>query len=169
MLESERPGALVFRAGVEEESGRATPWDSGGLYARRCKHLSAEQRKALIDLRTMPAPDYRRALGVTLLVRFAGDPARYLRSEAPQCVDPDGVYDGDPASFTYEARLPARLAVQIPELALVVVRREYMDEGVNKLRAWCQKRRVPFEVIDEDSQSRTVQQAVLDFGLKSIS
>jgi len=117
----------------------------------------------------MPAPDYRRALAVTLLLRFSGESARYLRSEPPQGVDPDGVYDGDPASFTYEARFPSRLAIQTPELALVVVRREYMDEGVNKLRAWCLKRNVPFEMIDESSHRRTVREAVLDFGLKSIS
>jgi hypothetical protein len=168
MLESERPGALVFHAEVEEEGGAATPWDSGGLNARRAQHLDADQRKALLRARTMPAPDYRRALAVTLLLRFGGEPARYLRSEAPDGVDPDGVYDGDPASFTYETRLPGRLAIQTPELSLVVMRRDYMDEGAHRLRSWCFKRKVPFEVIDESSQHRTVRDAVLDFGVKNI-
>jgi len=172
MLESERPGALVFRADVEEveeQGGVATPWDSGGLNVRRAQHLDAAQRKALLRARTMPAPDYRRALAVTLLLRFGGEPARYLRSEAPQGTDPDGVYDEDPASFTYEARLPSRLAIQTPELSLVVMRRDHMDEGAHRLRSWCLKRKVDFEVIDENSQHRTVRDAVLDFGLKSIS
>jgi len=172
MLESERPGALVFSAEVEEfeeEGGVATPWDSGGLNKRRAQHLDADQRKALLHARTMPAPDYRRALAVTLLLRFGGEPSRYLRSEAPQGTDPDGVYDGDPASFTYEARLPSRLAIQTPELSLVVIRRDHMDEGAHRLRSWCLKRKVDFEVIDENSQYRTVRDAVLDFGLKSIS
>ena len=172
MLESERPGALIFRADVEEaegEGGVATPWDSGGLNARRAQHLDAAQRKALLLTRTMPAPDYRRALAITLLLRFGGEPARYLRGELPQGVDPDGVYDGDPASFTYETRLPGRLAIQSPELALVVVKRDYIDEGIHKLRAWCLKRKVPFEVIDESSQYGHVRDAVLDFGLKNIT
>lgn len=169
MLEFERHGALVFRAEVEEEGGVATPWDSGGLCARRAQHLDEAHRKALLQARTMPAPDYRRALSVTLLVRFGGEPARYLRGELPQGEDPDGVYDGDFASFTYEARLPGRVAVQTPELAFVVVRREFMDEGVHKLRAWCLKRRVPFEVIDESSQYPNVRDAVLDFGLRNIA
>jgi hypothetical protein len=70
---------------------------------------------------------------------------------------------------TYEARLLDRVAIQTRELALVVVRREYMDEGVHKLRAWCDRRSVPFEVIDENSPHRSVREAVLDFGLRKIA
>jgi len=171
MLEFERYGALVFHAEVEEEEGGvATPWDSGGLYTRRAQHLDVAARRALLLMRTMSAPDYRRALSATLLMRFGGKPVRYLRSEPPQeGSDPDGVYDGDPASFTYEARLSGRLAIQRPELALVVARREYMDEGVHKLRAWCLTRKVRFEQIDESSPYRNVRDAVLDYGLKNLS
>lgn len=165
VLDRERAGALVFRAGIEADRVVAVPWDSGGLHRRRARHLTGEDRKALLRNRTMPAPDYRRALAATMLLRFGGEPARYLRSELLEATDPDGVCDGTPASFTYEARFPGRLVVQTTELALVVVRRENLSEGLHRLRTWCGEHQVPFEIIDERSRNRTVREAVLNYGL----
>lgn len=168
MVGVERAGALVFRAEVEVEGVVATPWDSGGLYRYRAQHLSEEERKALLQRRTLPAPDYRRALAATLLLRFSGSAERYLRSELVEATDPDQVCDGTPPSFTYEARFPGRLAVQRPELALVVVHREYLNQGLHRLRGWCGEQQIPFEVIDEQSRSRTVRDAVLEYALRQL-
>jgi hypothetical protein len=166
----ERPGVIIFRADIETSDMLATPWDSGGIHRRRAQQLSDVQRKALLDSRTMPAPDYRRALAATLLLRFDGSPESYLRGHIAQPTDPDGVYDGEPSSFTYETRVRRRIGIQIPELALVAVRREflYINEGVPRLRGWCMERKVPFEVVDEQAEGRCVRDVVLDFAIRSL-
>jgi hypothetical protein len=168
MLAYERPGALVFTRETESDGAVATPWDSGGLHRRRAQHLDETKRKELLRTRTMPAPDYRRALAMTLYLRFGGDPLSYLRSEIADTTDPDGVYDGELSSFTYEARIPGRLSIQTPELAFVAVRRERLDEDVHRLRGWCVEHQVPFEVIDDQSEARTVRDAVLNFARRSL-
>ncbi|XXT17569.1 hypothetical protein WME94_45805 [Sorangium sp. So ce429] len=168
MLDAERPGALVFRTEVESDGSVATPWDSGGLQRRRAQHLTEAERKDLLRTRTMPAPDYRRALATTLVLRFGGEPSRYIHSQIVDATDPDGVYDGTPSSFTYEARIPGRLSIQIPELAFVAVRREFITEGVHRLRAWCAEHGVPFQVIDEHSAAGDVREAVLKYALENL-
>jgi hypothetical protein len=138
------------------------------LQRRRAQHLKEAERKELLRARTMPAPDYRRALTTTLQLRFGGDPLNYIRSVIKETTDPDGVYDGAPPSFTYEARVTGRLSIQTPELAFAAVRREFLTEGVHRLRGWCVEREVPFEVIDDQSEARNVRDAVLNFALRSL-
>jgi hypothetical protein len=130
--------------------------------------LPEAERKELLRARTMPAPDYRRALATTLLLRFGGNPTNYLCSTIVDFTDPDQVYDGSAPSFTFEARIPGRLSIQTPELAFVAVRREFLTEGVHRLRAWCLDRNVPFEVIDEQSTVRSVRDVVLNFAMLNV-
>jgi len=167
VLRTERLAALVFRPGVEVDGAVAAPWDSGGLYRRFAQERSPDERRALLSLRTMPAPDYRRALAATVLLRFGG-PEPYLRSQPLRPADPDGVYDGTPPSFTYEARFPGGVDVLTRELAFVAARREVMTHGLMTLRGWCLERDIPFEVIEQRSPARTVVDAVLEYGLRQV-
>lgn len=167
VLKTERLAALVFRPGIEGGGAAAVPWDSGGLHRRFAQERSEDERKALLSKRTMPAPDYRRALAATVLMRFGG-PESYLRSQILRREDPDGVYDGTPPSFTYEARFPGGVDVLTPELAFVAARREVMTHGLMTLRGWCLARNIPFEIIEQRSPARTVIDAVLEFGLRQV-
>jgi len=161
----ERQAFLLFSANIESTEMVATPWDSGGLHRRRAQHLTETDRQSLLQNRTMSAPDYRRALATTLLLRFNGVANNYLDCCIIDSRDPDGVYEeGEPSSFTYEVRVPGELALQVKELALVAIRREYaMHEGVRRFRRWCIENSVEFVVVDEQTSKGCARDVVVDF------
>lgn len=169
-MKKERPGIIAFRSTIETDSARATPWDSGGLHARRgAKQWPDEaDRKILVQRRTMPAPTYRRALATTLMLRFGGDAQNYLRSNITNPTDPDSIYDGTLESFTYEVRLPNKVDIQVPELAFAAVNEDYMNRGLHDFKTWCGDHGVPFVVVGKRSSYKSVRDAAIDASLAEL-
>ena len=160
----EREAALVFSADIELHGTTATPWDSGGLRGHAAQHMDETQRKRLIQLRSMPSPDYRsQALAASIFIRH-GTPDRYLRADIICDVDPDKVSNPrDPSTFTYEARVLRRVRVRTKSLLYVAARRDAVDPGLHELRTWCREEHVDFALVGDRDPHRTVVDAILGY------
>ena len=153
------------------ESGVATPFDSGGLLHHMTRPNPSESVNAFLARHEMPIPEHREYLGLVMTTLF-DDPKAYLEGMSPSHPNPIGLTGGDYRQWTHEVRIPEKVYIQGSAhlKAVFAPRSRVADPSVEALLTWCQLEKIDFILFDtpKSDDFQGLQQTCLSYTRRAL-